>query len=91
MYPAFPPAFKVNGTAFKNMRLVGADNIDIPGFESLHTAAGNQRPLSFYDPRDLHFTVAVKMVVEIRQPILLHDDGVFFSYRYGKLDDFHME
>ena len=80
---------EVHGIALQYMRLIGAENIDVTGFETLHTTARDQRAFAFDDPGDLCFIMTMKVVVKMRQNIFLNDHGMFLRDRQCELDYFH--
>lgn len=72
LLPAAPG--KVIGIAFKDVGLVTAKDVYITWLKALHGTARYQRALSFNDPGELDFIMAVQMIVEMGQDVFLYND-----------------
>ena len=83
--------FKIVGVAFKQVGLVGAQNIYIARLKALHTGAGNEGAFAFYDPGKLRFIMAVQVIVKMGQLIFLNHNGMLLGNRYGELNNFHVQ
>jgi hypothetical protein len=86
------PAFwcKVGGVAFKDMGKVGSQPVDLVGSESMHVVIRYQGAFTLLDPCELYLFMTVKMGIEVRQYIFLHDDSLIMRNRDGELQNFHI-
>ena len=57
--------FKIDGIAFEQMWLVGAQYINVARLKALHTGAGNEGAFAFDDPGYLCFIMAVQVIVKV--------------------------
>jgi hypothetical protein len=81
---------KIRRIAFKNMGEVGSQPVDLVGSESMHIVLRYQGAFSLLDPGELDLFVTVKVGIEMRQHIFLHDDGLVVRDRDSELQYFHI-
>src|SRR5882757_5848532 len=88
----FLPALrsKIGGIAFKYMREIGSQPIDLIGPESMHVILRYQGAFPLLDPGELYFLMTMKMRIEIGQYIFLHDDCFIVWNRDRELQYFHI-
>ena len=80
---------EIRRVAFKNVREVGTQPVDLVGPESMHIILRHQRSFALLDPGKLYLFVAVEVGVEMRQYIFLHNDSFIVRNRDGELQYFH--
>ncbi len=88
LFPAF--GCKIGGVAFENMGKISAQPIDLVGPEGMHIVLCHQRTFSLLDPGELYLLVTVKMGIEVRQYIFLHNDSLIMWDRDSELQYFHI-
>ena len=80
---------KIDLVTLKNVRLIGADDVNITGCKTLHIISCDQHTRAFHNPFNLYFPMPVKMVVIVRKDIFLHHNCAFFGNGNGELYYFH--
>jgi len=81
---------KIRRIAFKDVGEVGSQPVYLVGSESMHIVLRHQGAFSLLDPGELDLFVPVKVGIEMRQHIFLHDDSLVVWNRNSELQYFHI-
>ena len=82
--------FKINRIAFEKMRLVGTYYKKIAGAKCLHNVTGDECASATDYVGNLRFSMAVKMLIKMRQEIFLDMNRMIPCYRNCKLYNLHL-